>query len=271
MRAVAYMILAFLLACAPHSGSAQTSTMGANAPELFERGMNALEGSSSSRNLLNAVDYLRRAADLGYGPAQAALGYLYETGRGVTSDPGQAFDWYKKAARQGDPLAQWLAGRVVFVGEGPPRDLNQAANWFEQASAQDNPFAEYFLGRIALERSNYTVAAEDFRKASEQGLPQAQFNLSILLRDGRGVPVDKFEAYVWMLVSADGGFRVSQTDLQFLEAELSAPQVEQAKTKARDLETRVTRSVVAHGCTGWRGEFDEVPAPPPPDLQRFCR
>ena len=270
MRSIAYLILAFLLVTAVQAGNAQVST-GANAAELFERGMNALEGSSASGSVLNAVDYLRRAADLGYGPAQVALGYLYETGRGVTSDPGQAFDWYRKAARQGDPLAQWVAGRVVFLGEAPTRDLNQAANWFEQASAQDNPFADYLLGRIALERSNYAAAAEHFRKASEHGLPQAQFHLATLLREGRGVSTDKFEAYVWMLVSNDSGFHVNQIDLQSLESELSTSQVEQAKTKARDLETRVTRSVVAHGCTGWRGEFDDVPSPPPPDLQRFCR
>jgi hypothetical protein len=37
------------------------------------------------------------------------------------------------------------------------------------------------------------------------------------------------------------------------------------------MERSVTRSVTAHGCTGWPGEFDAIPAPPPPDLQRFCR
>lgn len=271
MRVIAYLALAGLLVAASQTGKAQAPSLGANAPELFERAMNALEGSSATRSIVNAVDYLRRSADLGYGPAQVVLGYLYETGRGVSADPGQAFDWYKKAARQGDPLAHWLAGRVVFLGESPTRDLNQAADWFEQASAQGNPFAEYLLGRIALERSNYTAAAEHFRTASEQGLPQAQSHLAALLRDGRGVPMDRFEAYVWMLVSADAGFRISQTDLQSLESELSTNQVEQAKIKSRDLETRVTRRVMAHGCTGWRGEFDDVPAPPPPDLQRFCR
>jgi hypothetical protein len=72
-------------------------------------------------------------------------------------------------------------------------------------------------------------------------------------------------------MSDDGGLRASGTDLQALEAELSSAQVEQAKNKARDLERTTTRSAVAHGCTGWPGEFDVIPTPPPPDLQRFCR
>ena len=110
-----------------------------------------------------------------------------------------------------------------------------------------------------------------FRKAAEQGLPQAQEQLAKLLQGGQGVPQDKFEAYVWMLVSSDAGNRRIASDLQALEADLGTTQVEQAKAKAREMEGSVTRSVAAHGCTGWPGEFDTVPAPPPPDLQRFCR
>jgi uncharacterized protein len=153
----------------------------------------------------------------------------------------------------------------------PPRDLNEAASWLEKSSAHDDPFAEYLLGKIALERNDYTRSADRFRQAAQQGLPQAQRQLAILLRDGQGVPLDKFEAYVWMLVSYEGGLRTTLTDLQALEAELSSTQLEQAKGKARELESSTTRSVVARGCTGWRGEFDVIPAPPPPDLQRFCR
>jgi hypothetical protein len=178
---------------------------------------------------------------------------------------------YRKAARQDDPLAQWLVGREIYLGEVPPRDLNQAASWLEKSSAHDDPFAEYLLGKIALERNDYARSADRFRQAAEKGLPQAQRQLAMLLRDGQGLPVDKFEAYVWMLVSYDGGLRATATDLQALEAELSRTQLDQAKSEARAREGSTARTVVAHGCTGWRGEFDVVPAPPPPDLQRFCR
>jgi TPR repeat protein len=253
------------------ASDAQTTTSGLDAPELFEKGMNALGGSNATHSGANAIDYFRRSSELGFAPAQVVLAYLYETGRNTTADPREALEWYKKAARQDDPLAQWLVGRVIYLGVVPPRDLNDAASWLEKSSAHDDPFAEYLLGKIALERNDYTRSADRFRQAAQQGLPQAQRQLAILLRDGQGVPLDKFEAYVWMLVSYDGGLRATLTDLQALEAELSSTQLEQAKTKARELESSTTRSVVAHGCTGWRGEFDAIPAPPPPDLQRFCR
>ena len=54
----------------------QTPTLGMNAPQLYEKGMNSLMGVGVSRNDLNAVDYLRRSAELGDPPAQVALGYF---------------------------------------------------------------------------------------------------------------------------------------------------------------------------------------------------
>ena len=141
----------------------------------------------------------------------------------------------------------------------------------KKAATHDDPFSEYLLGMIRLERSDYGPAAEWFRKAANQGLPQAQQQLGELLKQGKGVSLDKFEAYVWLLISFQAGNTTVANDLQELEAGLGSNQVEKAKTAARDLERSVSREVVARGCTGWPGEFDALPAPPPPDLQRFCR
>jgi len=265
----AALILSLSFACV--NGNAQSVGLGQNAPELFEKGMNALRGSSATRSAPNAIDFFRRSAELGFGPAQVVLGYFYDTGRAVTPDPREALEWYKKAGQQDDPLAQWLVGRIVYAGLVPPRDLNEAQKWLEKSSAHGDPFAAYLLGKIALERSDYARSASEFRQAAEQGLPQAQRALAQLLREGHGVPPDYFEAYVWLLMSYDGGLRDAVTDLQALEAELSSAQVEQAKSKARELEGTMSRSAVAHGCTGWPGEFNAIPSPPPPDLQRFCR
>lgn len=266
---LAALILSLSFVC--ESGVAQSAGPGQNAPDLFEKGMNALQASSSTRSVPNAVDYFRRSAELGFVPAQVVLGYFYDTGHGVTADPREALEWYKKAGRQDDPLAQWLVGRMIYAGLVPPRDLNEAQKWLEKSSAHGNPFADYLLGKIALERSDYSRSASEFRQAAEQGLPQAQRALAQLLRDGNGVPPDYFEAYVWLLMSYDGGLRDAMTDLQALEAQLSSTQVEQAKSKARELEGTMSRSAVAHGCTGWAGELNVIPSPPPPDLQRFCR
>jgi len=269
MGARTLCVICIFLGCVAAAG--QTPTTGLDAPQLFEKGMNALMGSSVTRSDANAIECFRRSAELGFAPAQVVLGYLFETGRATPVNAREALDWYKKAAQQDDPLGQWLAGRLIYGGSVPGRDLNEASAFFQSAADHGDAFGEYLLGKVKLDRQDYPNAAAWFGKAAQQGLPQAQEQLAKLLRDGQGVAQDKFEAYVWMLVSNEAGNRRVAGGLQALEAELGTNQVEQAKTKARDMERSVTRSVTAHGCTGWVGEFDVIPAPPSPDLQRFCR
>src|ERR1700684_1185764 len=154
MRNRRYAILIVWLSLAFARGNAQSVSPGQNAPELFEKGMNALQGSSATRSIPNAVEFFRRSAELGFAPAQVVLGYFYDTGHAVTADPRQALDLSKKAGQQDDSLAQWLVGRIIYAGSVPPQDLNEAQKWLEKSSAHGDPFAAYLLGKIALERSD---------------------------------------------------------------------------------------------------------------------
>jgi TPR repeat protein len=243
-----------------------------NAARLFELGMTAMMGVGPDRNEQAALDNFRRSAQLGFPPAEVLLGYFYDTGTIVTKDPGQAADWYKKAAQQDDPVAEWLLGRLIFMG-AVPRDLTEAARWLQKAAAHNDPFGEYLLGKVKLDQQDYVKAAELFRKAALQGLPQAQQQLGFLLKQGQGVNLDKSEAYTWLLVSYDAGNQSAAVanSLAQLDAELGSNQTQLAKGKARDIEQTSNRVIVARGCTGWPGEFDAIPAPPPPDIQNSCR
>jgi TPR repeat protein len=140
-----------------------------------------------------------------------------------------------------------------------------------KAASQGDPFGQYLLGLIKLEGNDYPRAAEWFRNAAMQGLPQAQAQLGELFKLGWGVTEDKFEVYVWLLVSFDAGSHTVAADLAALEGELGANRVDEAKSKARDLEQTSSRTVVTRGCSGWPGDFNLVPTPPSPDIQRFCR
>jgi TPR repeat protein len=268
MRSLVFCLVMLLIALA--SGVAQGPPLNATPKQLFEAGMNALSGSASTRENLSAIEYFRRSAQKGHAPAQIALGYFYDTGTIVALDLREAADWYKKAADQGDPLAQWLVGRLYVVGSGVPRDYAAAEKWLTAAANQNNPFGAYLLGVVMAER-DYPKAPRWFQLAGEQGLPQAQYRYAQLLKDGRGVAQDRTLAYVWFLIALDAGFTAAQNDVGELEGLLSRDQVDQAKARARKLEESVSRAVAAHGCTGWEGEFNETPTPPPPEIQRFCR
>jgi uncharacterized protein len=260
-------ILSLILALWSAIALAQSSSPDA----LYERGMDAITGVGPSRNDAAGVDYFRRSSDLGYGPAQIALGYYYETGNFLARDPGQALDLYRKAARQGDPLAGWLAGRLYFLGSTVGRDPDSAQKLLKVSTDQNNPFGAYYLGRLMADR-DYTKAPALYKIAADQGLPQAQYYYAKTLKDGRGIAQDRFTAYVWYTVAADAGYVPAGPDLGELNqgGYLTNDQINQARAKARDLEQVVVRAVTARGCSGWTGEFDEFPAPPPPQLQRFC-
>src|SRR5271157_3911513 len=115
-----------LVLLVPNAPTHAQSARGIDASELFEKGMNALRGSSATQSTPNAIDYFRRSAELGFAPAQVVLGYFYDTGFGVTAGAREALEWYKKAAQQDDPLGQWLVGRTIYAGKVAPRDLNEA-------------------------------------------------------------------------------------------------------------------------------------------------
>lgn len=73
---------------------------------LYEAG----KGVEKDMNL--AVDYMTKAADSGYGPAECALGDMYYEGRGASQDYTLAAQWYNKAKEQGQ-LSENSAKRLA--------------------------------------------------------------------------------------------------------------------------------------------------------------
>ncbi len=239
-----------------------------DAKGLYQQAMNKLTGSGVSRNEIAAIDLMTRSADLGYVPAQLGIGYLYETGNHVAAEPMRAADWYRKAAAKGDHLAEYLLGRLYFTGV-LLGGRKESERWLQAAGEASNPFAAYLLGTAIYEREPAN-GIRWYRTAAEQGLPYAQFRLGKALLEGRAGPVNRKEAYQWLFVALENGISGAATDLSAIEGVLGSNETEKAKTEARELQLRVRRSAVAKGCTGWPGELDQIPAPPPLELQRYC-
>lgn len=241
-----------------------------NSPEaLYNRAMDVLLSKSTAVSPLDAVDWLRRSADNGYMPAQTALGYLYETGQIVAGDQRAAADWYSKAAQQDDRLAQWSLGRL-YGSIALPSAPDVRDKWLRQAADAGDPFGAYLLARVHKD-DDLKLAAKYFRMAAEQGIPYAQFYLGVALRDGRGTAIDKREAYKWLLLSKQSGIADGNNGAQSLEPGFSTKELEQLRAEVRDLRDKTNRAVIAHGCTGWDGEFDLIPSPPPLAIQKYCR
>ena len=259
------LILIFSLAVA---ATAQTSS--SNDPRaLYNQAMNKLTGTGPNRSDLTGVDLMSRAAELGYLPAQLAAGTIYESGKNVvTPNPGRSAEYYRKAAAQGNHQAEYLLGRLYFLGiYGPSR--RDGEKWLQSAADAGNPFASYLLG-LSISDRDPAAALRRFRVAAEQGLPYAQYRLGSALIDGRVPPINKREAYLWFFIAAEYGVAEAVTQASLLESDLGTTETEKAKSQAREMQAKYRRAVVAAGCTGWNGELDAIPSPPPLELQQFC-
>ena len=113
-------------------------------------GMLYWTGQGVTKDYFEALNWMRRAADLNHAGAQAKLGYLYSQGIAVQQDYEQAFQWFSKAAQQGDIDGQYNLGIFYLNGWGAKQDKIMAAQYLAAASAQGDESAEQMMQGLLL-------------------------------------------------------------------------------------------------------------------------
>jgi hypothetical protein len=83
-----------------------------------------------------AVRLLRPLAENGDEHAQFALGFIYDTAKGMPQDDAEAVKWYRKAADRGVVGAQYNLGAMYADGHGVPLDYVEAYKWLSVAASQ---------------------------------------------------------------------------------------------------------------------------------------
>ena len=167
------------------------------------------EGYGTAVDHVEAVKWVRKAAEQGFARAQYDLGWMYQYGRGVERFDEKAAGWYLKAAEQGLARAQRNLGFMYEYGRGVERSDAKAVEWFQKAAKQGLAVAQYHLGDMysrgtGIERS-YEKAVEWYLKAAEQGSARAQNNLGTMYYNGTGVEQSYKKAAEWFLKAADQG------------------------------------------------------------------
>ncbi len=97
----------------------------------FRQGVSAF----SRQEYLLASQIFFPLAEQGDPAAQAYLGFMFETGRGVPRNYTEAAMWYRRAAEQGDSLAQYSLGLLYDKGQGVPQDIVEANKWLNLSTA----------------------------------------------------------------------------------------------------------------------------------------
>ncbi len=103
-----------------------------------------------------------RAAERGNVRAQAQLGWMYSTGRGVPQNYVLAAKWYRCAAEQGHGGAQFALGLLHNKGQGVHLDLVRAYLWLNlsasQAVGEDRDFKVRIRDGVASKMTVVQVA-----------------------------------------------------------------------------------------------------------------
>ena len=105
------------------------------------------------------------------------LGVCYQDGVGVKKDGAKAVEWYRKAADLGDPHAPLNIGYCYWKGVGVEKDETEAFNWMKKGAEQSDlppesaAAAEYNLGIFYLNgtgiKKDKDEALKHFKKAME--------------------------------------------------------------------------------------------------------
>ncbi len=79
-----------------------------------------------------------------------------------------------------------------------------------------------------------------FLSAAEQGQTEAQFILGNMYISGQGVQQNYIKAYAWTSIAYKNGHDQAKQNLQFLNKEMTASELEKAVAEA----TRLRRSLI---------------------------
>lgn len=138
----------------------------------------------------------------------------------------------------GDPEAEFSYGMMLSQGgTGEPSDLAESVKWLERAASKGHMQAQfelammYRLGRGTLQ--DYKSAAQQFDHAARGGHVGAQYHMGRLYRIGEGVTLDLIRAYAWFNRAAAQGHGAARSARDEIGASLKPDQIKLAQALSK--------------------------------------
>ena len=186
--------------------------------------------AAAAQGHVAALASLRYLASEDDGAALYALGMLNRDGLGVSRDLAKARQAFLWAGETGHIEALFAAADMLSNGSGGATDIDAAHATYAQVVSLcqsalkiggegDNSdiiatdirtAAQYWIGNLYLHgggelERNAVAASRWFANAANSGLGPAQYELGRLYLQGRGVPLDREQALVWLEDAAAQG------------------------------------------------------------------
>lgn len=159
-----------------------------------------------------AMEWLRRAAEGGYMPAQRDMGGIYlEGGRLVGKDGRAAYEWFSRAAQQGSMESEYYLGYILCEGLGMERNIPEGMKHWERAAEGGVPRAQFDWGRLlAGKEGRLEEGMRWLRKAAASAdvlvVAEASCALgNLCYKGGPGLAPDEKAAMQWYARAARAG------------------------------------------------------------------
>ena len=128
-------------------------------------------GKGVVKNYSRALDAFAKAAAADNARAVTDLASMYANGWGVAKDESKALALYKKGVELGDPFALGQTGVMYFGGKGVPRDYAAAEQYFQQAADLHDGYSMKYL---AVLYEHGLVGPPDAERAAQLRLRAAE-------------------------------------------------------------------------------------------------
>lgn len=211
---------------------------GGNVRAEWAIGESYLDGTGHPQDFSEAHKWFQRAAERGNAEAAFDLGAMYEHGRGVRRSDEEAVRWYRVAAQGGEPQGAYNLANMLDQGRGVRRDRAEAVRWYRaaitagHAGAANNLGTAYVTGQ-GVEQSvveaykwfsvavsnperlqNAIRVGANLDRAAGMLTPdqrrQVKLELARMFDEGRDVPRDALQAWVWYELATRGDGARSQ-------------------------------------------------------------
>lgn len=148
-------------------------------------------------NQITGLRLLKQAAELGNAEAACNVAIAYKKGQGCEIDFDQAIEWYKKAYQMGSSKAAFKLGYMYYKGLGSvDQSYDQAIEWFNKS---DYPLTTYYSGiqnffGFGMPK-NEEKALEILLSNNESGLNEGLANHFFGETPPKAEPIKSTEAY----------------------------------------------------------------------------
>jgi TPR repeat protein len=181
-----------------------------DAPAMFDLGSYYLGGSGVPRDTAKGLGLIRSAADLGYGDAEALLGFQQVIGGlGMPEDVDGGVRRLKSSAAHRSAQGAYYLGLLAEDGLGLPQDPAAAAAYYRTGAlgGVDDAKGRYgaALIRGAGVDKDVPAGVAMIKASAEAGSSIGQTFMAKLCYEGLGVPKDRREAARWFRAAAAQG------------------------------------------------------------------